>query len=276
MNLKTAKLQKHFYMYCALFYANNRTLGYKEWVSDLRDKVVAILEKNNIYKLDMPMHSYHYLMGLFNPNGYKDNGYEMKLGAKILDYVDQLSQIDELQKLRKEYEADFDQRLKEFEERFDDIKVFFSKHFDFEPDVKTFYLTRNWDTSGKCIVTEDDCYILVGWKKEGINLNQILHELTHSYLDKCNLTIPDDVNFYSEKMPKEVIESYARPSAFVEESSTRAIVVYLSRLEKNITDYSLVGTDLDMLLPVKYLEVLETETPVTFTVEYLNKLTYKK
>lgn len=274
MELKTAKLQKHFYIYCAMFYADNRTIGYKDWVSELKDKVITALEKSNTPKLDMPMHSYHYLMGIFNPEGYEDNGKLMIPTKEVLDYVERMSALPELQELWKQYEPDFDTRLKDFEERFIDIENLFKNHFDYEPDIKTFYLTRNWDTSGKCIKTKDGYYILVGWKKEGINLNQILHELTHSYLDKCILTIPRDVNDYLKKMPEEVLGSYANPTTYVEESIIRALVVYLSHSEENIQNYSLVGTDLDMILPAKYLEVLEKDKPEKLTIEYLNKLAY--
>ena len=274
MELKTVKLQKHFHMYCAMFYANNRTIGYKDWVSELKDKVVAILEKSGTPKLDMPMHSYHYLMGIFNSAGYDDNGKFMLPAKEVLDYVDRISLLPELQNLWKQYEPDFDKRLNEFEERFSDIENLFKNHFDFEPDIKTFYLTRNWDTSGKCIKTKDGYYIMVGWKKEGINLSQILHELTHSYLDKCTLTIPEDVVDYLKKMPEEVLGSYADPSTYVEESIIRALVVYLSHSEENIQNYSLVGTDLDMLLPAKYLEVLEKDKPEKLTTDYLNKIKY--
>lgn len=274
MELKTVKLPKHFYMYCAMFYANNRTIGYKDWVSELKDKVVTILEKSGIPKLDMPMHSYHYLMGIFNPDGYKDNGKTMIPAKEVLEYVDKIALLPELQELLAQYEPDLTGRLKDFEVRFSDIENFFKSHFDYEPNIKNFYLTRNWDTSGKCIKNEDGYYILVGWKKEGINLNQILHELTHSYIGKCTLTVPKDVNDYLKKMPEDVLGSYANPSIYVEESIVRALVVYLSQLDDNIQNYSLVGTDLDMLLPAKYLEVLEKDKPVKLTIDYLNKLTY--
>lgn len=274
MELKTAKLQKHFYTYCAMFYANNRTIGYKDWVSELKDKVIQALEKSNTPKLDMPLHSYHYLMGIFNPDGYEDNGKLMVPAKEVIDYVDRLSAHPELQALWKQYEPDFDTRLKDFEDRFSDIENLFNNHFDFEPDIKAFYLTRNWDTSGKCIKTKDSYYVLVGWKKEGINLNQILHELIHSYLDKCTLTIPEDVTEYLKRMPEEVLGSYAEPSFFIEESIIRALVVYLSHAEENIQNYSLVGTDLDMLLPAKYLEILEKDKPTKLTIEYLNKLKF--
>lgn len=272
MELQTVKIQKHFYLYCALFYANNPTIGYKDWVTELKDKAVSILERHNIPKLDMPMHSYHYLMGMFNPNGYENNGNIMHPDPELIEYLEKISQIPELQELWKEYEDDFDKRLREFEERFNDIRDFFINHFNFEPNIRDYYLTRNWDTSGKCIKTNKKFYILVGWKKEGINLNQILHEIIHSYLDMCTLIIPANIKNYLDKMPQEVLSSYANPSIFAEESLARALVVYLSHLEENIPDYSLVGTDLDMLLPAKYLEILREKKPIKLTINYLGEL----
>ena len=102
MQLETIKLPKHFYMYCALIHANNRTLGFNDAGKELSRKIVNVLEKLNIKKLTMPMHSYHYLMGMLNLEGYEDNGRAMKPIKEVLDYVAMLSSIPELQIIWKE------------------------------------------------------------------------------------------------------------------------------------------------------------------------------
>lgn len=255
-----------------MFYANNRTLGYNECVEELSKKIVNTLGKLNIPKISMPKHSYHYVMGILNPKGYDDNGEHMVPDPQVLEYITNLSKIPQLQKIWKEYESELDNKLTEYQNKFPDILNFFQTHFDFQPLTPKFFITRNWDTSGKCIKTDTETYILVGWKKDGINLRQILHEIMHAYVNKCSLTMPENFTTLINKIPKYVFEDYAKPNIILEESLVRALVVYLSRIDSNITNYSLSEDDLAMVLPKKYLEILENNKKNSLFLSYLNTI----
>lgn len=220
----------------------------------------------------MPKHSYHYIMELLNPEGYNDNGIFMSPDKEVSKYLTALSKIPELQKIFQEYETELDKKLTEYENKFPDILNFFQSNFSFNPDISKFNITRNWDASGKCIQTKDSYYILVGWKKDGINLRQILHEIMHAYVNKCSLTMPKNFTTLINKIPKYVFEDYAKPNIILEESVVRALVVYLSHRDNKITDYSLSEDDLAMVLPSLYLKVLETTNPNPITKSYLDNL----
>lgn len=272
MTLETIKIPQHFYLYCALMYADNRTVGYNEVVEDLRNKVVEILVSRGIPKINMPKHSYHYLMGLLNTQGYYDNETFMKADIEMLNYVSKLAKIPELQKLQTSYEEDLNKRLGEYKERFSDIENFFESHFDFQPKIHKYFITRNWDTSGKCLLCEDAYYILVGWKIQGINLKQIIHEIMHSYIRECKLLIPKDIKEYMQKIPTHVFEDYAKPNILIEESFVRALVVYVSGIDNNITGYTFSEDDKSMMLPQLYLDILEKNKQSILTKEYLNNI----
>ncbi len=270
MNLQIEKSEKHFYLYCALFYNNNRTIDSNDVVSEVSTKVIEVLSAINFRKIDMPMHSYHYLMGLYNPDGYIDNGNTMKQPQEITDYINELSNISQLQDLFKQQEPELDQKLNRYEEKFEYITKHFNTYFDFEPKDKTFILTRNWDASGKCISTKEGAHILVGWRIKGLNAKQILHEITHSFISTCTLPVYSDIENILNTVPDYVKQSYANPKILTEESFIRALVVYLDHLEGDTFEFSLNEDDLSMYLPSKFLEKMQKDNITVISQEYIN------
>lgn len=270
MDLKTVKIQSHFYLYCALFYNKNASIDCYDTIEELRINVVNTLGNINFKKLNMPLHSYHYFMGLYNQKGYGDKGKIMKPSQEFLEYIRLLSSVSQLQTLFREQEVALDRRLLAYEEKFSYIKEYFKSHFNFEPTDSRFLITRNWDASGKCIHTKKGTYIFVGWKINGLNSNQLLHEITHSFVNECKLPIPVNITEYMEEMPDYIMESYARPSTFAEESFIRALVVYLDRIEGDAFGFSLSKMDLEMILPAIYLQKLEKDKVTVLTKDYIN------
>lgn len=271
MKLKTVRLLDHFYLYCALFYANNASMDYSAEITELKQKIVTVLENTNVPKLEMPLHAYHYLVGLYNPKGYEARGTKQNHLQEVLDYVVMLANISGLKDIFKEYENALDEKLKAYETKFSYIQEYFKAHFDFEPALNKFSITRNWDSSGKCIKTKSGYIIFVGWIPTGLNSNQIMHEMLHAYIHECVLQIPANIQTYIEGAER-AFRSYHNEETIVEESIVRALVVYLDRLDGEKFGFSLSKNDLDMKLPEMYLGILEKDRITRFTKDYFSNL----
>jgi len=276
MELNTIKLPEHFLLYCALFYNHNRTIDYNDVVSEVSAQVVAALAQINFEKIDMPRHSYHYLMGMLNPIGYESDGKVMYQPENITQYLNALAGVDQLQAIYKSQEIQLDAKLNAYREKFDYIQPHFKTYFDFEPGNSKFILTRNWDASGKYISTKDNAYIFVGWRIKGLKAKQIMHEITHAFINECELPIPEDINTVLESVPAYVKGSYAVPKLLAEESFIRALVIYLDRLEGGTFEFSFNEDDLSMQLPARYLDKLEKDRPRVVSKDFIRNFILKK
>lgn len=270
MELKTIKLKNHFYLYCAMFYNKGESIDNHELVDELSAKVVDVLAQLNFRKLEMPMHAYHYFMGLYNPDGYDDKGNIMKPSEEFLAYVQELSTLKKLEQIYKEYEPALDERLSAYEEKFSYLNKYFEDHYDFKPKNTAFYITRNWDGSGKCISTKAGIYIFVGWKVKDLNSMQILHEITHSFINECKLPIPSAIEKIMEDSPEYIKDSYGRPSSYAEDSFIRALIVYLDKVDGDTFEFSFKKYDTDMVLPEMYLKKLEQDGVKQLTKNYID------
>jgi hypothetical protein len=247
-------------------------MDYSGEIAELKQKIVAVLENMNVPQLNMLLHAYHYLMGLYNPEGYEAYGTIQNPVQEVLDYVAMLANIPGLHDIFKEYENTLDEKLKAYETKFAYIQEYFKDHFDFEPTLNKFSITRNWDSSGKCIKTKSEYIIFVGWIPTGLNSNQIMHEILHAYIHECTLQIPTNLQTYIEGSER-AFRSYHNENTVVEESIVRALVVYLDRLDGEKFGFSLSKNDIDMKLPKMYLDVLEKDRTSRFSKNYLSKIT---
>jgi hypothetical protein len=270
MELKTFKDKKHFLLYCTFFYNQGDKIDNHEIIDVLKEKVVTTLNSNNFRHLEIPNHSYHYFMGLYNPNGYMNHGNMLYPDKDFLSYIEELGHISELEAIYKEYLSGLDEKLKGYENKFDYLETYFKQHYDFEPETNSFSLTRNWDASGKCIPISNETLIFVGWLPKGLNSMQIIHELTHSFINTCNLPISEKIEEIRLMCPDYIKNSYGMTQSFAEDALIRALVVYFDKLEGGTFGFTFNRMDTDMQLPALFLEKLEKDGLVKLTKDYIN------
>lgn len=270
MKLKTFKDKRHFLLYCALFFNQGEKIDNHEIIDTLKVRITNTLDLCNFNHLNMPDHSYHYFMGLYNPSGYLNYGQVLYPDKEFLEYIEKLGNVSELDDIYREYEPGLDEKLRGYENKFEYLNTYFDQHYDFEPKTDKFSFTRNWDASGKCVPTNNGTLIFVGWLPKGLNSIQIIHELTHSFIDVCDLPVSELIEGIRLKCPNYIKNSYGTTQSFAEDSLIRALVVYFDKSEGETFGFSFTKMDIDMKLPELYLSKLQKDGLDKLSKEYIN------
>lgn len=272
MVIQTVEIPEHFYLYCALLFNNNTTVRYSKNTEDLKAKVDKILSEKGIEHLDMPDHRYQYLLTILNANNYNPTKDTRESHVATLAYIKKISELPDMQNLWEEEKKDLSESLKAYDQPAQNIIDLFKKNFDFEPKVNSFYVTRNWDKSGMCIPTKNAFYIVASWNSSEPNVRNIIHEITHAYIDEVELPISESIKTIINNLPEEVFSNYKKAHTVVYESLVRALVVYLSKKNKDIEDQKFSEDDIALQLPEKYLQKLEADSPKVISKDYLSNL----
>ena len=273
MVIKITTLPELFYLYCALLYNNNDSISYFKKTEELKKAVVKILRSCGFPRLIMLDHRYQYLKSLLNSPNYEPTDQVRPEHHEIVQYVKALSETKELQKLLLKWQPALRESLAGYTEAIKNVTELFKNNFDFEPKVKGFYVTRNWDKSGMMIPTPTKSYIIVGWNNDPKpNVRNLIHEITHAYLQEVELKIPADVETIVAKIPTDLTKNYRKTYTIVEESLVRALVVYLSKNNLKIPIQEFSEDDIALTLPEIYLRKLNKDKPQVFSKNYLNKI----
>lgn len=273
MTIQTTDLPELFYLYCALLYNNNDSVSYSKKTEELKNAVIKILKSQEFPYLMMLDHRYQYLKSLLNSPNYHPTGQARSEHEEMVRYVKSLSEVKELQELLLDWQSALRESLDGYTETIKKVTELFKDSFDFEPKVKEFYITRNWDKSGMMIPTSTKSYIIVGWNNDPKpNVRNLVHEITHAYLAEVDLKIPNDIEAIVSKIPADLTRNYRKNSTIVEESLVRALVVYLSNTNLKIPLQEFSEDDKALQLPEIYLQKLNEDKPKVLSKEYLNKL----
>ncbi|HCC42584.1 TPA: hypothetical protein DEP93_03880 [candidate division WWE3 bacterium] len=221
----------------------------------------------------MPDHRYQYLLSVLNSNNYEPTEETKKSHDEILKYVKSISELPEMNKLWEKELKELALSLEFYGEPIETITKLFKTYFDFEPKTNHFYVTRNWDKSGMCIPAKNAFYIIASWNSPKPNIRNIIHEIIHAYIDEIELPVSENIKATINNLPEEVFSNYKKAHTVVYESLVRALVVYLSRKDKDIEDQKFSEDDIALQLPEKYLQKLEADSPNIISKEYLSNLT---
>jgi len=273
MIVNTIEIPEHFFLYCALLFNNNESVRYSRNTESLKAEVGRILKRNKVEHTSMSDHRYQYLLSVLNSNHYAPTEETKKSHDEILKYVNDISKLPEMEKLWEKERKELSESLKSYNKTIEVVKNLFKTFFDFEPRINTFYVTRNWDKSGMCIPTKEAFYIIACWNSSEPNVRNIIHEITHAYIDEVELPITINIKTIINGLSDEVFSNYKKAHTVVYESLTRALVVYLSRKGRDIEDQDFSEDDIALQLPEKYLLKLETDSPKIISKDYLSNLT---
>jgi hypothetical protein len=178
-----------------------------------------------------------------------------------------------MRELWEENRKELAESLKSYDTTIKSVINLVKTYLDFEPKVARFYVTRNWDKSGMCIATKNAFYIVASWNSPKPNVRNIIHEITHAYIDEVELPISDGIKTIINNLPEEIFSNYKKATTVVYESLVRALVVYLSGKYNGVEDQAFTEDDIALQLPEKYLQKLEVESPKVISKEYLYNLT---
>ena len=273
MTIKTVKIPEHFYLYCALLFNNNETVRYLKNTENLKVKVDKILERNNVERISMPDHRYQYLLSIMNSHNYEPTEDTKKMHSEILKHVKSISELPEMQKLWDKESKELSESLESYDKPVKAVTNLFKTYFDFEPKINKFYVTRNWDKSGMCVPTKEAFYIIASWNSSEPNVRNIIHEIMHTYVDEAELSISDNIKTIINNLPDKVFSNYKKAHTVVYESLVRALVIYLSSKDPDIENQMFSDEDIELQLPEKYLQKLESDSPEIISKVYLSNLT---
>jgi hypothetical protein len=272
MLVNTREIPEHFYLYCALLFNNNESVRYSKNTEILKTKVDKILELNKVERIPMPDHRYQYLLSVLNSNNYKPTEGRREPHDEILKYIEYISELPEMKTLWEKNRTELVDGLKSYAKPIKDVVKLFKTHFDFEPIVNNFYVTRNWDRSGMSIPTKKAFYIIVGWNSTEPNVRNIIHEIMHAYANEVELRISNNIETIINGLSNEIFSNYKKTRTIVYESLVRALVVYLSKKCPDVGSQDLSEEDLELQLPAKYLQRLECDAPEIISKEYLSSI----
>lgn len=272
MIIKPTTLEPLFYLYCALIYNDNKTIRLPQPQIEVAKNIKKILENNNVKKIQMDDHRYQYLLSILGTIDYQINEFTKQGHEPVLEYVKSLTQIEDLKPLGEKEKSQVEEHLGLYGDAFTNVQNLLNDTFDIKPKFETIYVTRNFDKSGMLIPLEKEAYLVLGNVSFKPNIRNLIHELTHAYLEKVNLKSTPTIKDVINKLPNEVYDNYKRPYVVMEDSMVRALVVYLTDKSELFQKEELSEQDKELVLTEKYLEKLYQDNQTRITKEYLENL----
>lgn len=272
MIIKPITLEPLFYLYCALIYTDNKTIRLPQPQLQVAEEIKKILEKNNIKKIEMDDHRYQYLLTILGTTDYQINEYTKQGHEPVLEYVKSLTQIEDLKPLWEKEKAQVEEHLSMYGDAFINVQELLNNTFDIKLKFETIYVTRNFGKSGMLIPLKTEAYLILGNISYKPNIRNLIHELTHAYLEEVNLKSTPIIKDVINKLPNEVYDNYKRPYVVMEDSMVRALVVYLTDKSELFQKEDLSEQDKELVLTEKYLDKLYQDNPTKLTKEYLENI----
>jgi len=272
MKLIPTTLEPLFYLYCALIYNDNKTIRLPSPQVLVAENIVELLEGVGYKKVDMPDHRYQYILSLLQSPNYKTTDQIRPLHIDIIEYIKDLSELEELQVLFNTEKEQVEEHFSLYGDNLDKVTALFNKKFDFKSKYENVYVTRNIGKSGMLIPLEKECYLILGNISFYPNIRNLIHELLHAQLKEVNLKLTDNIRNVINNLPDEVYDNYKKPYTVVEESLVRAMVVLLTKNSDYFENEELSIQDKELVLPQTYFNKLNTDNKEVFNRDYLENL----
>ena len=272
MIIKPTTLEPLFYLYCALIYNGNKTIRLPQPQLQVAEEIKKILEKNNIKEIEMDDHRYQYLLTILGTTNYQINEYTKQGHEPVLEYIKSLTLIEDLKPVWEKEKSQVEEHLSMYGGAFTNAQELLNNTFDIKPKFETIYVTRNFGKSGMLIPLNTEAYLILGNISYKPNIRNLLHELTHAYLEEVDLKSTPTIKDVINKLPNEMYDNYKKPYAIMEDSVVRALVVYLTDRSELFQKEELSDQDRELVLTEKYLDKLYKDNPAKITKEYLENI----
>jgi len=229
-----------------------------------RKKVRDYLQNQSLPKFDFCYHPYQYTKQILTTKDLSPSFLTNPDFISAIKYIQEFTKKVNFNTLEKEFFQKTKKTIKPYQDILPNIIKITEKFFKFQPKINELIFTVNLLESycrGSSIQIEKTGYLITGPSNHP-NIRNLLHELIHFYVK--NIDTPKIPRSIIQKIPKDVISNYG--DNLLSESLVRALVVYLSQKNNIMPKQEFSSSDISMIYPQKFLNLLNKKS-----VNYLTK-----
>jgi len=263
-NYHSKPLLSLFYLYAALNYNGYDKENNKKGMHPFRKKIRDYLQNQSMPKFDFCYHPYQYTKQILTTKNLNPSSKTNADFIPTIKYLQEFTKKANFNTLEKEFFQETKRTIKPYQDILPDIIKITEKFFKFQPKINELIFTVNLLESyyrGFSIQLEKTGYLITG-PSDSPNIRNLLHELMHFYINDINA--PKISQSIIQEIPKDIISNYG--DHLLSESLVRALVIYLSQKNNIIPKQELSSSDISMIYPQKFLNLLNKKS-----VDHLTK-----
>lgn len=263
-------LELIFVLYCALN-ANGYDKENNKEMHPVRLKARTYLSTQDFTKFDFKWNAFQYTKQVILSDNLKPGPDTNPDFIDSLNYLRKFKDGVKLSFLWPEVEKETKKVLNKYEDEALRMIKSFKELIDLEEPSNRIVISVNLLESyfrGFSITTPEATYLITG-PADGVNKRNILHELLHAYLKKSKYGYIPNQDSYS-RIPEELRKNYPIEN-IIEESTVRALVVYLGRRMK-MEKIELSDQDRKLIFPEIILNKLTKLNSERITLDTLKSI----
>jgi len=263
-NYNSKPLLSLFYLYAAMNYNGYDKENNKKGMHPFRKKVRDYLQNQSLPKFNFCYHPYQYTKQILTTKNLNPSSKTNIDFIPAIKYLQEFTKKANLSTLEKDFLQKTKKTIKPYQDILPDIIKITEKFFKFQPKINELIFTVNLLESycrGFSIQINKTGYLITG-PSDHSNIRNLLHELMHFYVK--NIDTPKIPQSIIQKIPKDVTSNYG--DNLLSESFVRALVVYLSQKNNIIPKQEFSSSDISMIYPQKFLDLLNKKP-----ADYLTK-----
>jgi len=257
-NYSSKPLLSLFYLYTALIYNGYDKENNKRGIHPFRKKIINYLQNQSLPKFNFCYHSYQYTKQILTTKNLNSSSLTNPDFISAIKYLQEFTKKANFNRLEKEFFQETKKAIKPYQAILPDIIKIAEEFLKFRPKINKLIFTVNLLESycrGFSIQIEKTGYLITG-PSDHPNIRNLLHELMHFYIK--NIDTPKIPQSIIQKIPKDVISNYG--DNLLSESFVRALVVYLSQKNNIMPEQEFSSSDISMIYPQKFLNLLNKES----------------
>jgi len=263
-NYHSKPLLSLFYVYAALNYNGYAKENNKKGMYPFRKKVREYLRNQSLPKFNFCYHPYQYTKQILTTKNLNPSSKTNTNFIPAIKYLQEFTKKANLSALKKNFLQETKKAIRPYQDILPDIIKITEEFFKFQPEINELIFTVNLLESycrGFSIQIEKTGYLITG-PSDHPNIRNLLHELMHFYVK--NIDTPKIPRSIIQKIPKDIVSNYE--DNLLSESFVRALVVYLSQKNNIMPEQEFSSSDISMIYPQKFLNLLNKKS-----VNYLTK-----
>lgn len=262
-----------FYLYAALNYNSYDKENNKKGMYPFRIKVRNYLQNQSLPKFNFCYHPYQYTKQILTTENLSPSSITNIDFIPTIKYLQEFTKKANLKNLGEDFMQSTNEAIEKYQDILSNILKIVGDFFQFQPEINKLIFTVNIIESyyrGFSIQIEKVGYLITG-PSESPNIRNLLHELMHFYIKVIDY--PKTHRFTTKEIPKDIIKNYK--DNLLSESLVRALVIYLSQKNNIIPEQKFSSTDISMIYPQKFLELLNKELVTNLTKNQIENLFIK-
>mgnify|MGYP001267185648 CR=1 FL=1 len=272
-NYNSKPLLSLFYLYAALNYNGYDKENNKKGMYPFRIKVRDYLKNQSLPKFNFCYHPYQYTKQILITENLNPSSITNIDFIPTIEYIQEFTKKANLKNLEEDFTQSTNEAIEKYQDILPNILKIVGDFFQFQPEINKLIFTVNIIESyyrGFSIQIEKVGYLITG-PSESPNIRNLLHELIHFYIKVIDH--PKTHRFTTKEIPKDIIKNYK--DNLLSESLVRALVIYLSQKNNIIPEQKFSPTDISMIYPQKFLELLNKESVTNLTKNQIENLFIK-